>query len=102
MDGTAITTFVAECYWPSVTASDLPALDRRARSAAARLRRDGEPVRYVGSLLMAADEVVLCLFDGPPDAVARAARGARVPFERIVSGSHSFGADRARAGDLPT
>ena len=82
--------FVAECFWPAVTAADLPALDRRAQAAAAQLRRRGEPVRYVGSILMRADEVVLCLFEGHAESVERAAQEARVPFERIVEGTLSF------------
>jgi len=82
--------FIAECFWPAVTEADLPRLDRRARCAAADLRRRGAPVRYLGSILMRADEVVLCLYEGREDAVLRAARRARVPFERIVAGTHSF------------
>src|SRR5579872_4551681 len=83
-------SFVAECYWPAVTRADLPRLDRRARAAVADLRRQGSPVRYLGSILMHADEVVLCLFEGSADAVTSAARRAHVPFERIVAGTHSF------------
>src|SRR5690349_2235610 len=82
--------FVAECFWPEVTDADLPRLDRRARRAAADLRSRGAQVRYLGSILMRSDEVVLCLYEGREDAVLEAARSARVPFERIVGGAHSF------------
>jgi hypothetical protein len=80
----ASTSFVAECFWPGVSEDDLEALDERAAASADELRRDGRPVRYVGSILMRKDEVVLCRFEGPAGAVREAAERARVPFERIL------------------
>jgi hypothetical protein len=41
-------------------------------------------VRYLGSILMAEDEVVLCQFEGTSAAVREAAERAQIPFERIV------------------
>ena len=55
----------------------------------AELADAGEPVRYLGSILMREDEVVLCLFEGTPDAVRRAAELAGVPFERILEAAGS-------------
>jgi Protein of unknown function (DUF4242) len=78
------TSFVAECFWPGVRETDLTALDRRATAAAA-----SEHVRYLGSILMRDDEVVLCLFEGPADAVQRAAVQAAIPFERVLATTHS-------------
>ena len=46
-------------------------------------------MRYLGSLLMRTDEVVLCLFAGDADAVRAAAERAHVPFERIVVAERS-------------
>ena len=77
-------TFVAECFWPGVTELDLGALDRRATASAEDVSRDGEPVRYLGSILMCVDEVVLCRFEGGADAVRLVAEGAAIPFDRIV------------------
>jgi hypothetical protein len=73
------TSFVAECFWPDVTDADLDALDRRVTEAAGAL-----DVRYLGSILLREDEVVLCQFDGPADSVRAVAERARVPFERIL------------------
>lgn len=84
-------TFVAECFWAGVTADDVRALDRRCAACADRFSRDGDRVRYLGSILMRADEVVLCLFEGSAAAVERTARAAAVPFERIVDSANSVG-----------
>ena len=81
--------YVAECYWTGVTEDDLEDLDARAEACAAELATRGEDVRYLGSILMPTDEVVLCLFEGSHDAVHRAVEGARIPFERLVEGVHS-------------
>ena len=80
------TEFLAECFWPGVGTSDLRALDERI---AAELAGAGESVRYLGSLLMRADDVVLCLFEGSEEAVRAAAERAAVPFERILETARS-------------
>jgi hypothetical protein len=81
--------YVAECFWPGVDEAAVRALDVRAGGCADELTHAGEPVRYLGSILMREDEVVLCLFDGSPDAVRRAAERAEIPFERILEASGS-------------
>ena len=88
MDGPR-TEYVAECFWPGVHESDLGSLDERATAVAAELTAGGRPVRYLGSLLMRTDEVVLCRFEGAPDAVRRAAERAGIPFERILETGRS-------------
>lgn len=70
---------MAECYWPDVVEEDVRALDARILAALA----DG--VRYVGSLLIREDEVVLCQFEGSADAVRAVAQRAGVPFERLLA-----------------
>lgn len=77
-------TFVAECFWPGVTEGDLGALDQRATACAAEATRCGQPVQYLGSILMRTDEVVLCRFGGGASAVRRVAEAAAIPFDRIV------------------
>jgi len=64
--------FVAECFWPGVTEAEIEALDERALASTRELAGAGEPVRYLGSILMREDEVVLCQFEGAADAVRRA------------------------------
>jgi hypothetical protein len=81
--------YVAECFWPGVDGAAARALDERAGRSAAELTAAGEPVRYLGSILMREDEVLLCLFDGTRDAVHRAAVHAEVPFERILEATGS-------------
>jgi hypothetical protein len=86
-------TFIAECFWPGVTELELGALDRRARACAEGASRAGEPVRYLDSILMRLDEVVLCRFEGTADAVQRVAERAAIPFDRIVETFQSNGSE---------
>lgn len=81
--------YVAECFWAGVQDSDLEALDRRAETSSAELSRSGERVRYLGSILMRQDEVVLCFFEGDAASVRRAAERAEIPFERILESAGS-------------
>lgn len=83
------TEYLAECFWPDVNESDLAALERRAALTAAQLSSQGEEVRYLGSLLMLEDEVVLCRFEGSETSVRHAAERAGIPFERIVATTRS-------------
>ncbi len=87
--GEAARSFIAECFWPGVTEAEVEALEARAFASAGELAGAGEPVRYLGSILMREDEVVLCQFEGSADAVRRAAEQAEIPFERIVEAAHS-------------
>jgi len=72
-------SFVAECYWPDVREEEVRALDQRI---AASLTED---VRYLGSVLIREDEVVLCHFEGTAEAIRRVAERARVPYERLLA-----------------
>jgi hypothetical protein len=83
------TEYLAECFWPGVQEADLAALDHRAEASASELSSQGNDVRYLGSLLMRADEVVLCRFEGSEASVRRAAKQAAVPFERILEAARS-------------
>jgi hypothetical protein len=74
--------FIAECFWVGVKQDDLRALDRRVGACLVGM---ADPrVRYLGSMLMPEDEVVLCFFEGPAAAVRQVAKRAEVPFERIL------------------
>jgi hypothetical protein len=85
----AASEYVAECFWPGVQDADLQALDERAEKVTAELVLAGDEVRYLGSMLMRADEVVLCFFAGPEATVRRAAEQASIPFERILEAARS-------------
>ena len=71
--------FVAECYWPDVDERAVRAVDARITACAAALN-----VRYLGSILLREDEVLLCQFQGTADAVREVVTCAEVPFERIL------------------
>jgi hypothetical protein len=75
---------IAECFWPDVNEADLEALDRRVAQAVT-----GFDVRYLGSILLREDEVVLCQFDGAAETVRAVAERAQVPFERILHAPRS-------------
>ena len=78
------THFIAECFWVGVKQDDLSELDRRVENCVVAMTQDGESVRYLGSMLMPEDEVVLCFFEGFAATVRRAAERAEIPFERIL------------------
>ena len=101
MTATDETEFLAECFLPGVRDADLQALDARADASAAALSAAGARVRYLGSLLIREDEVVLCLFAGSRDSVHEAARLGGVPFERILeTASSPWAADATASDDL--
>ena len=83
-------SFVAECYWPDVREEEVRELDQRITGSLT----DG--VRYLGSVLIREDEVVLCHFEGSADAVRAAAELAAIPFERILETTRT---PRPRADD---
>ena len=85
----------AECFWPGVSEADLEQLDQRVRRTA---DEDGD-VRYLGSILMREDEVVLCLFEGPAEHVQRLAKQAGIPCERLLETSGSPSAWTGAAPD---
>jgi hypothetical protein len=83
-------SFVAECYWPDVREEEVRALDRRI---AASLVDD---VRYLGSVLIREDEVVLVHFEGTADAIRRVAERAHLPYERLLETTVSLAEERTR------
>jgi hypothetical protein len=73
-------SFVAECFWPDVHEEDVRELDARLRACV----EGSSSVRYLGSFLIRADEVVLCQFEGTREAICELALRARLPFERLL------------------
>jgi hypothetical protein len=77
--------YLVECFWPGVSIADVDELDRRVRRVAQGSRRRGVPVRYLGSLLVPGDEVVLFEFQaGSAQIVAATSARAGLPFQRVV------------------
>jgi hypothetical protein len=75
--------YAAKCYWPGITETDLERVAERAAAAGLASGRDG--VAYLGSLLFAADDLVLCLFQGPSRAaVIQASDRLGLPSERLM------------------
>jgi hypothetical protein len=90
-------SFVAECFWPDVREDDLALLERRIDEVLTELGVDS-PVRYLGSILLRDDEVVLCQFEGPAVEVRRVAERARIPFERLLVTSVAAPIEQRRDG----
>jgi len=75
--------YAAKCYWPGVTKTDVERV--AARAGRAGLAAGGNSVAYLGSLLFAADDLVLCLFQGPSRAaVIHASDRLGIPCERLM------------------
>jgi hypothetical protein len=92
-------SYLVESYWPDVSEEKLASAVQRARAAAAELRRHGRELRFLGSILVPADETVFCLFDGAEPDVRAVSEQAGVPFERVlesfrIDGNQSQGEER--------
>jgi hypothetical protein len=72
--------FIVERYWPGVTEADV------RRAAAALRAAGGAEIRYLGSILMPGDEVVLFRFDAvSAQQVAASGEKAGLRCDRLVS-----------------
>lgn len=89
-------SFVAECFWPDVREQDVRELDLRIVACAEALGPEAG-VRYLGSILIREDEVVLCQFEGPLAAVREVVERAAVPLDRLLATAVA----PAPAGDGP-
>jgi hypothetical protein len=79
-------TYLVEHYRPGFTAKHLEEWAVRVRAAAVGIAREGEPVRYLRSTIVPADESLLCLLEAPSDELVRAVYArAGVPFERLTA-----------------
>jgi uncharacterized protein DUF4242 len=74
-------TYFVECYWPGVSEPEAVAAVERISRAPGRSRS----VSLVESILVPADEIVLCIFEGPSArAVGVSAQRCGLPADRIV------------------
>jgi hypothetical protein len=76
--------YLVECYWPGVSTDQLADVAARTDRAAAAVRKRGRGFRFLGSILVPADETVFCLFNGSEADVRTVVEDAGVPFERIL------------------
>jgi hypothetical protein len=73
--------FLVECFWPGVTRELVEAAHARARAAASH----NGSLRFLGSLLVPDDEVVLFQFSAASsEEVVRTSREAALPFDRVA------------------
>ena len=95
-------TYLVERYWPMRDETLLHEMLVRLRAAADAMQDAGDPVRYVGSVVVPDDELVLSLLDARSiDAARAASEAAGVPFERIVPAS-AVGFDGQHDGLRPS
>jgi hypothetical protein len=77
-------TYLVEHYRPGFTAERLETWAARVRATSVDMAREGEPVRYLRSTIVPADESLLCLLEAPSDDAVRAVYArAGIPFERL-------------------
>jgi hypothetical protein len=62
--------FLVERYWPGINEAGLRAALPRLARATRAITSDGRTVEHVGSLLMAADQVVFSVFRAESEATA--------------------------------
>jgi hypothetical protein len=79
-------TFLVECYEPSIDREAVAAAAGRLEAVAARLAAaDGSGLKYLGTTIVAQDDVVFHSFAAlRAELVAAACREAGVAFERVV------------------
>jgi len=79
--------YIVERYLPGLRQTELAHALGRLELTTEELRREGVPVRYLGSTIVPEDEVCFCHFEAPSEAaVAEANKRARLAFDRIVAG----------------
>ena len=79
------TRFVVERYAPGVSVADVRAGERRLRRAIAKSAADGRSIRYLGSIVIDAEDTVIAVFEARSlEDVSDVQIAARVGFDRIV------------------
>jgi hypothetical protein len=79
------TAYLLECYWPGVSEQTLVAAVERVQAAIEQRQRDRHMPRFLGSILVPADETVFCLFEGEQDEIEAVSTASDLPFARILS-----------------
>jgi hypothetical protein len=78
-------TYLVECYWPGVTPDAASEAGGRLEEVTRQLAETGHRVRYLGTLLIADDEVVFCRVRADArDEVEQASVRAGLRYDRIL------------------
>ena len=78
-------TFLVEAYEPNGHGESLAGIERRSRSVAAEVTREGTAVRYLRSIYVPADETCFHLFESLSiEGVEEVGRRAGLVFGRIT------------------
>lgn len=86
MDRPPLRQYLVERYVPGVTGQDLQAMSRWLARAAEELAAAGQPIRYMGTTLVPAEDSCFSWFLGPSeDVVRRVLDAAAVPYARILA-----------------
>jgi DNA-binding CsgD family transcriptional regulator len=86
MDDRRLKQFIIESYLPGVTRRELNDADARLARATDELAAAGEPIRYLGSTFVPAEESFFSKFEGGSEAcIRRACESARIPYARILA-----------------
>ena len=86
--------YLAEVFAPGFTSGRLRAESERIRRVADALAREGEPIKYLHSLLVPNEETAFYFFEAEePDVVERALNDARLEAERISLAISGLGQD---------
>ena len=84
MDEPSLIEFLVEHYLPGATQEELRAASLRIADAAGDLALAGEPVRYLGSTIVPAEESCFSRFEGGSEAVVRRAlERSEVAYARV-------------------
>jgi hypothetical protein len=80
-----VITFMAECFWPGVTAQNVADAGERVRQASRTTSSEEGFARYLGSILVPTDEIALVFLEAASiDSASALARQAAIPSERIL------------------
>lgn len=90
-------TYLVECYWPGAGERKLAAVTWRVEVAAAELRRQSRELRFLGLLLVPAEETVCCLFEGIESDIRAVSVQVGVPAERILESRRVSANEPAKA-----
>jgi hypothetical protein len=81
----SVSRFVVERYSPGLTLELVRAMEPMLRLAAASITGEGHPVRYLGSILITAEETAFSVFEADDaESVAEVNRRVEAPFDRVV------------------
>jgi hypothetical protein len=90
-------TYLLECFWPGVSESQLSEIVTRAAGRTDN-GSNGDRIRYLDSILVPTDEIVLCVVSGPSAEAVRAhAERAGLRCDRVIESVQIQGGEAACA-----